>query len=107
MPGVGRQHRRRIVAGIDGERHQPDIAHGARGGILKLAHLPGHHGARAVAGGVEEVGYPDVSRQRAAVEGIARLRGELEFRHFAEHLQRRRLAAGGQEQKGQECGAGC
>ena len=84
------------MLGIDGERDQSHIGRSG-GGDLHAAHLRAHHGARTRAVGIDEVGHPDMPRERFAVEGLAGLRSELEGRDLAENGKGLGYAAGGQQ----------
>src|ERR1039458_2112900 len=50
------------------------------------------------AGGVDEVGHPDVAIERVAVEGPIGFEGELELRHLAERGQGLHRYAGGERE---------
>ena len=82
--GVGRQHRRRVVFRIEGDREQHQVAVHARGEPIADRPEVGHH-PRAVVGQrtarVDEGDGDDFPLQRRQGHGSVRLIGQLEIRH--------------------------
>src|SRR5262249_17469575 len=79
--GIFREHRRRVAPGIDGKRDEAYVGE-LRNGTLQAPHLCAHTRARTGAVGEYEVGHPDFTVERLAVERLAGLRSEMEGRYL-------------------------